>query len=103
MRWGKISYGIYLFHPFVFYLIDIIARQIDHPKSRLVSGSLMLVKLSLTYLLARISWILIEGPINGLKDRFSKRAERQNGASEMLMTGKDQQISKSIEQTASPG
>jgi peptidoglycan/LPS O-acetylase OafA/YrhL len=100
MRWGKISYGIYLFHPFVFYLMDIVARHIGPPKSRLVSGSIMLVKLSLTYLLARISWILIEGPINSLKDRFSERAQRQNGASEMLMADKDQQIPKSIEQAA---
>jgi peptidoglycan/LPS O-acetylase OafA/YrhL len=69
MRIGKISYGIYLYHPFVFAAVQVLAQQVFHQKSRLVSGGVILTKLSATWLAAWISWRLIEGPINALKDR----------------------------------
>jgi peptidoglycan/LPS O-acetylase OafA/YrhL len=72
MRWGKISYGIYLFHPFVFLFVDIVVRHTVHAQSHLASRSIMLVKLSLTYLVGSVSWKLIESPILQLKGRFAR-------------------------------
>jgi peptidoglycan/LPS O-acetylase OafA/YrhL len=73
MRWGKISYGIYLFHPFVFLLVDTVVRYTGHAQSHLVSRGIILAKLSLSYLVASVSWKLIESPILQLKDRFARQ------------------------------
>jgi peptidoglycan/LPS O-acetylase OafA/YrhL len=72
MRWGKISYGIYLFHPFVFLLVDTVVRYTGLAHSHLVSRGIILAKLSLSYLVASVSWKLIESPILQLKDRFAR-------------------------------
>ena len=72
MRWGKISYGIYLFHPFIFLFVDAIVRHTGQVQGHLVSRSVILVKLALTYLVASVSWKLIESPINQLKGRFAR-------------------------------
>jgi peptidoglycan/LPS O-acetylase OafA/YrhL len=72
MRWGKISYGIYLFHPFVFLLVDRAVRYTGHAQGHLASRGIMLAKLSLSYLVASVSWKLIESPILQLKDRFAR-------------------------------
>ncbi len=71
-RWGKISYGMYLYHPFILLVVDRIAVGHLHPgKSKLVSIGLILTKLALIYLAAWISWQLIEKPILQLKDRLA--------------------------------
>jgi peptidoglycan/LPS O-acetylase OafA/YrhL len=71
MRWGKISYGIYLFHPFTLLLVETTLGRFGHRHNHLLSLTIMLAKLGVTYLAALISWRLIEGPINSLKDRFA--------------------------------
>jgi peptidoglycan/LPS O-acetylase OafA/YrhL len=62
---GKISYGLYLFHPFVPLLF--VAAHIAPPHSVWVRFSLYGV---LTLLIATASWYLFEGPINSLKRFF---------------------------------
>jgi peptidoglycan/LPS O-acetylase OafA/YrhL len=72
MSWGRISYGIYLFHPFIFLFVDAIVRHTGQVHGHLVSRSVILIKLALAYLVALISWKLIESPINQLKSRFAR-------------------------------
>ncbi len=79
MRWGKISYGIYLYHPFTFLFVDALVSRAGHLQNHLVSRSVILVKLAVTYLAASVSWKIVEGPMNQLKDRFSKGMESRKG------------------------
>ena len=71
MRVGKVSYGIYLYHPFVFLLVDNLSLQVFNHKSRLVSAVVMLGELLLTYIVAGMSWRVIESPINSMKNRIA--------------------------------
>jgi peptidoglycan/LPS O-acetylase OafA/YrhL len=61
---GKISYGMYLYHPFISmlreYLIEISNTSIA-----------LIVDLILIYILASLSFYLIEKPINNLKDKYA--------------------------------
>ena len=65
---GKISYGMYLYHlfiPFVYFYVQ--------SKTGLHIDNLFLYFLSLyftTFVLSHFSWILIEKPINNLKNKF---------------------------------
>ena len=86
MQWGKISYGIYLFHPFTFLLIDTVIHKPYQRESYFVSASVILAKLLLTYVVAWTSWQLIEAPVNRLKHRFSEGAERQAEISSELVS-----------------
>ncbi len=78
---GQISYGLYIFHNFVF---NAYHTPVSHPTVQLWNrlaalfppgADLMVVKLfflfGLTTLLASASWHLFEKPINSLKDIFS--------------------------------
>lgn len=67
---GKISYGLYLFHPFVPLLF--VAAHIALPGSVLIRFVLYGVT---TLLIATASWYLFEGPINSLK-RFFPYSQR---------------------------
>jgi peptidoglycan/LPS O-acetylase OafA/YrhL len=66
---GKISYGIYIYHPFVklilIYVFGIL--NIPIPSSSLVQ---LLLYSSVSILFASVSWHLIEHPINKLKERI---------------------------------
>lgn len=79
---GKISYGLYLYHNFVY---NHYHSGPTHPTVRLMnkiyhyvpalSNSLFfefVLLFSLTVIVASISWFLIEKPINALKDRYAK-------------------------------
>ncbi|WP_406693431.1 acyltransferase [Singulisphaera sp. Ch08] len=63
---GKVSYGIYLFHSFVFIVLWSAARYLKLGEPLWLDG----VKIGLTIALASISWHWIEQPIANLKDRF---------------------------------
>lgn len=71
---GKISYGLYLFHPFVPLLF--ITAHIALPSSVWVRFVIYGIA---TLIIATASWYLFEGPINGLKRFFpySPRAASQ--------------------------
>ncbi len=74
-RWlaylGQISYGLYLYHYVVFWVLDgadpEIAHKIAQPRAD------QAIKLGATLLVAVASWHLIERPILTLKDRFRYR------------------------------
>jgi peptidoglycan/LPS O-acetylase OafA/YrhL len=62
---GKISYGLYLFHPFVPLLF--VAAHLSPPHSVWVRFVLYGV---ITLIIATASWYLFEGPLNSLKRFF---------------------------------
>jgi peptidoglycan/LPS O-acetylase OafA/YrhL len=68
---GKLTYGLYMFHFLVIYSLVFVARNQLHISSRLV---FILISwplgLSLTYLLARLSWRFIEAPSLAAKEKF---------------------------------
>jgi peptidoglycan/LPS O-acetylase OafA/YrhL len=63
---GTISYGVYLFHPFVTVLLERVGRRVglDLAPPGFVP---FLATLAVTILVAAISWRLFEKPINDLK------------------------------------
>lgn len=67
---GKISYGLYLYHYPLYWIID---GYTFVEKSQ--PWSVRIEKLGLTLLVAMLSWHLIESPILKLKDHFAYRAE----------------------------
>ncbi|MCB0781189.1 MAG: acyltransferase [Flavobacteriales bacterium] len=62
---GRISYGVYLYHPFV-------GWGLDHAVGKSQSPTVMMFVLVLvcTILVASLSWHLVERPISSLKHRF---------------------------------
>ncbi len=75
---GKVSYGIYIYHMFVpgviAYCLDAIGVDLSG------KGLLMPMNFIVTFLVAYVSYKLVETPINNLKQRFSyKRKLSVNG------------------------
>jgi peptidoglycan/LPS O-acetylase OafA/YrhL len=78
---GRISYGLYLYHNFVFNVFHTQPTHFTVRAWRRITDVLPFLDssyffefsffLALTVALATISWYLIERPINNLKDRFS--------------------------------
>ena len=78
---GRISYGLYLFHNFVFNVYHTPHTHITLRIWRRLTDILPVLEstyffqfsyfAAITVLLATVSWYLIEKPINGLKDRFA--------------------------------
>src|SRR5262249_49240966 len=69
---GKISYGIYIYHPFVFLCVAGLS-------GRLGLGDawwLEVLKLVISVALASVSWHYVEEPILALRDRFQYSSER---------------------------
>ena len=73
---GQISYGLYLYHYVVYWIIDGCHQRPDSLKAG-QPWTTQAGKLLATLVVAMASWHLIERPILGLKDRF-----RYRGASE---------------------
>jgi len=68
---GKISYGIYVYHPFVYVLLPILFYRTDIDfflLPRLLQFGLVV---GTTIGMAAISWHFFESPINSLKNRFT--------------------------------
>jgi len=70
---GKISYGIYVYHPFVYLLLPILFYAIDVDFTRLSPLLQFGLLVGTTVVIAALSWQLLEGPINSLKNRFACR------------------------------
>jgi peptidoglycan/LPS O-acetylase OafA/YrhL len=78
---GRISYGLYLYHNFVFNVYHTQPTHFSLRAWRRITDILPFLNstyffqfsyfLAITVVLATISWYLIERPINNLKDRFS--------------------------------
>ncbi|GAB4033705.1 acyltransferase family protein [Spirosoma gilvum] len=78
---GRISYGLYLYHNFIFNVYHTQPTHFTVRSWRRITDILPVLNSSyffqfsyfvfLTVLLATVSWYLIEKPINSLKDKFS--------------------------------
>jgi len=78
---GRISYGLYLYHNFVFNFYHTQPTHFTVRAWRRITDVVPFLSssyvfqfsffLALTVLLATLSWYLIERPVNNLKDRFS--------------------------------
>jgi peptidoglycan/LPS O-acetylase OafA/YrhL len=85
MRWkvlvylGQISYGLYLYHYVVYWLIDGCRSRPNHLKTA-QDWPMQATKLLVTLAVAIASWHLIEKPILRLKDRFRYRKDSTAGA-----------------------
>ena len=74
---GKISYGLYLMHPFVSYGFKLIELEVNVPQVHIPQLSQphfrIPILFSATVLLASLSWFFLEKPINRLKRCFPYR------------------------------
>ncbi len=68
LYFGKISYGLYLYHFFVQHIGNLICNKYGLSFSIEFKA---LVFILLSILIASLSWYLIENPINKLKNRFT--------------------------------
>jgi len=65
---GKISYGLYVYHPFIPYSLSATFLLIGVRWPSWLSGSSsFLVSAALAFCVATISWILLEKPVNNLR------------------------------------
>jgi peptidoglycan/LPS O-acetylase OafA/YrhL len=64
---GKISYRIYVYHPFVYFLVPILFFQMDIDFFRLPRGIQFGLLVGITVGLAALSWHFFENPLNSLK------------------------------------
>ena len=73
---GRISYGIYLYHLFVAYIVIRAATHLgfDLPQRGIVT---FLTVSALTIVAATISWVLIEKPLASWKQRFPYSADKK--------------------------
>jgi peptidoglycan/LPS O-acetylase OafA/YrhL len=68
LYFGKISYGLYLYHFFVLYIGNLLLDKYNILSSVELRA---LIFILLSMLIASLSWYLIENPINKLKNRFT--------------------------------
>ncbi len=66
---GRISYGLYVYHPFCAWFVTGALRHMAHPASRYPFQHLFLF-VSLTIIVANVSWHYFEKPIASLKRKF---------------------------------
>lgn len=71
MKVGKISYGLYMFHLFVFVDIDQILLRSQIPPEWIGSWLTPLFKIVAAFAIAWLSWRFVEAPLNRLKSRFT--------------------------------
>ena len=67
VRLGTISYGIYLYHPFVLIFVPMIQKAIG---LKVAPWMMDVAKVGACVGLAELSWRLVERPLLGFKDRF---------------------------------
>ncbi|MCM4157111.1 acyltransferase [Gramella sp. AN32] len=68
---GKISYGMYLFHPFIHGLMDSVYNRLPLDNQNIFYPAfIFLTSFGVLIIISSISWFLIESPINSLKNKF---------------------------------
>lgn len=71
---GRISYGIYVVHPFIDCALDATLKHFEHPEILDAHGlPRAFVLLTITIAVTSLSWYAFENPLNGLKKRFPYR------------------------------
>ena len=71
-RWGRYTYGIYLLHPIVITLLNVLLRLAHVPKNNLAIWSASAaVAFGLTLALSKLSYTRFESRFLALKDRFT--------------------------------
>ena len=68
---GKISYGIYVYHPFIYFLVPTLFSEMDIDFFRLPHGIQFGLLVGITVGIAAISWHFFENPLNSLKNHFT--------------------------------
>jgi len=73
-HYGKISYGIYLYHPYAFLAMGQLFNKYKaaHPHMHHAWSMPILLKLGCSYAVALVSWHLIESPMKRLKERLTQ-------------------------------
>ncbi len=73
-KWGKLTYGIYLLHPIVITLIDILFRaiKVDYTKSFITHFGVSLLMLMGTFLISWLSYNYFEKRFLAIKSKFQK-------------------------------
>ena len=71
---GRISYGLYVFHPFVPNLLRSAHAKLNFPLAE--GAPFVLSSLAVTVLIASASWHLFESPVNNLKRYFPYKSPR---------------------------
>jgi peptidoglycan/LPS O-acetylase OafA/YrhL len=71
-KWGKYTYGIYLLHPIAILFVEIIAKKMGYHKTDVLELTLLLfIKLALTLVLSKISYVFYKSYFLSLKQKFS--------------------------------
>jgi peptidoglycan/LPS O-acetylase OafA/YrhL len=76
MRIGRVSYGIYLYHIFVFFAVSSVFARVHRGITEDITPwriALIVCSLAAAYLVALASWKYIEAPALALKSRFTLR------------------------------
>jgi peptidoglycan/LPS O-acetylase OafA/YrhL len=73
---GKISYGIYIYHLFIYFLMPLLLLQINFDFSVLPRALQFSLLVGTTVGIAALSWHCFENPINSLKNRFAGGHQR---------------------------
>lgn len=79
LRVGKLSYGLYLYHPLVFWVVERVLERLASggpgARPRWLAALGLCVKLSALWACAEISWRFLEEPLLRLKDRWAPGVE----------------------------
>ena len=71
---GKISYGLYLFHVGIINCLYLVFVMLGHPlNNSLTLIAFILIALSIIILVSHFSYLLIESPILGIKNKYFSR------------------------------
>lgn len=65
---GRISYGLYLYHYPMIWIVAQVSESLGIPEPRGALG--FAVKVGLTFMVSTASWHFFERPLNGLKDKL---------------------------------
>jgi peptidoglycan/LPS O-acetylase OafA/YrhL len=73
-RIGIFSYGLYMYHPLIMYIVFSIVIKVFNPQNNLFAYNILLyvLMLALTFLVSHMSFKYIEKPILNFKEKFSK-------------------------------
>jgi peptidoglycan/LPS O-acetylase OafA/YrhL len=74
---GKISYGIYVYHPFVYFFLPTLLDRIGLNFFLLPPLLQFNLAVGSTFAIAALSWRFVENPINSLKSRFADSGVKQ--------------------------